>query len=39
MHRVVGVSAGQGYTLEVTFADGKSGKVDLSCGFSGPYLI
>ena len=30
MFRVVDVKAGQGYTLEVMFANGTSGKIDLS---------
>ena len=30
MYRIVRVSAGQGYTLKVVFADGTSGMVDLS---------
>ena len=36
MDRVVRVTAGQGYTLEVTFADGKSGRIDLSSSLFGP---
>ena len=36
MNRVVRVSVGQKYTLEVTFADGVSGKVDLSTRLFGP---
>ena len=35
MNRVVRVSAGPGYTLEVTFADGTSGTVDLSARLFG----
>ncbi len=30
MYRIIRVSAGQGYTLKVVFADGTSGMVDLS---------
>ncbi len=36
MNRVVRVRAGQSYTLEVTFADGASGTVDLSSRLFGP---
>jgi hypothetical protein len=36
MDRIVHVSAGQGYTLQVTFADGTSGIVDLSSKLFGP---
>ena len=36
MHRVVRVSTGNGYTLDVVFADGTSGKVDLSTRLFGP---
>ena len=36
MNRIVRVSAGQGYTLEVTFTDGTSGTVDLSSRLFGP---
>lgn len=36
MYRVVRVSAGQGYTLEVEFANGVSGTVDLSSRLFGP---
>ncbi len=36
MYRVVRVSAGQGYMLEVIFADGTTGTVDLSSKLFGP---
>ena len=36
MYRVVRVSAGQGYTLQIEFADGFSGAVDLSSRLFGP---
>jgi len=36
MFRVVDVKAGQGYTLEVMFANGTSGKIDLSSRLFGP---
>ncbi|MBV8808030.1 MAG: DUF2442 domain-containing protein [Acidobacteriaceae bacterium] len=36
MHRIVRVSAGEGYTLNVAFSDGTSGKVDLSSRLFGP---
>ncbi len=36
MNRVVRVSAGPPYALEVTFADGASGKIDLSSRLFGP---
>ena len=36
MYRIVSVSVGQGYTLEVEFADGTNGKVDLSSQLFGP---
>ncbi len=36
MYRVVRVRAGQGYTLEVVFADATSGTVDLSSRLFGP---
>ncbi len=36
MNRVIRVSAGPGYILEVTFADGASGKIDLSARLFGP---
>ncbi len=36
MNRVIRVSAGDGYTLDVAFSDGTSGKVDLSSRLFGP---
>ena len=36
MQQVVDVNAGPGYTLEVTFADGLCGKIDLSSRLFGP---
>ena len=36
LFRVVDVRAGHGYTLELTFADGTSGKIDLSSRLFGP---
>lgn len=36
MNRIVRVSAGPKYTLEVTFADGLNGTVDLSSRLFGP---
>jgi hypothetical protein len=36
MYRVVRVTAGPGYTLEVEFSDGIAGKVDLSSRLFGP---
>jgi hypothetical protein len=36
MKRIVRVSAGQGYTLQVLFDDGRSGEVDLSTRLFGP---
>jgi hypothetical protein len=36
MNRIVGASAGQGYTLHVLFDDGRSGEVDLSPRLFGP---
>ncbi|MDQ6666467.1 MAG: DUF2442 domain-containing protein [Acidobacteriota bacterium] len=36
MYRVVRVSAGRDYTLQVAFADGSSGYVDLSSRLFGP---
>lgn len=36
MNRIVRVSAGQAYMLEVTFAAGMSGNIDLSARLFGP---
>jgi hypothetical protein len=36
MNRIVRVSAGPGYTLQVLFDDGSSGEVDLSARLFGP---
>ena len=36
MNRIVRVSAGKGYTLQVLFDDGRSGEVDLSARLFGP---
>ena len=36
MHRVVRVSTGNGYTLDVVFADGTSGQIDLTSSLFGP---
>ncbi len=36
MNRIVRVSAGPGYTLQVLFDDGVSGEVDLSARLFGP---
>jgi hypothetical protein len=36
MHRVVKVRIGKGYALEVEFADGASGQIDLSSRLFGP---
>jgi Protein of unknown function (DUF2442) len=36
VHRIVSVSAGQEYTLNVLFEDGSSGDVDLSARLFGP---
>lgn len=36
MNRIVRVSAGRGYTLQVLFDDGRSGEVDLSARLFGP---
>jgi hypothetical protein len=36
MNRIVHVNPGQGYTLDVAFADGTSGKIDLSPRLFGP---
>ena len=36
MNKVVRVAAGEGYTLEVSFADGTTGTIDLSSRLFGP---
>lgn len=36
MYRVIHVSAGPGYTLDLVFADGTKGRVDLSSRLFGP---
>lgn len=36
MNRIIGVNAGQGYTLRVLFDDGVKGEVDLSARLFGP---
>ena len=36
MNRIVRVSAGRQYTLQVLFDDGRSGGADLSAGLFGP---
>jgi hypothetical protein len=36
MNRIVRASAGQGFTLQVLFEDGRSGRVDLSARLFGP---
>lgn len=36
MNRVIRVKAGPAYTLEVEFADGRSGSIDLSSRMFGP---
>jgi hypothetical protein len=36
MNRIVRVSAGEGYTLQVLFDDGRSGEVNISARLFGP---